>query len=71
MDEEYVKKLVIERLRTIPPNQSFSIIGYGRFSRDDLIREVMNDSPLGRQKIESELRFLRAMPNIVNRLQTQ
>ena len=55
MDKEYVKKLVIERLKTIPPNVSFSIGGYGDYTRDELIDQVLKETEVGKENIKSEL----------------
>lgn len=66
--EEYFKKLVVERLRTIPPNISFSIGAYGDFSRDDLINQVLRGTKVGKETIKSELRLLREMPRLISRL---
>ena len=68
MDKEYVKKLVIERLKTIPPNVSFSIGGYGDYTRDELIDQVLKETEVGKETIKSELMLLRGMPKIVSRL---
>ena len=71
MSDEYLKKLVIERLRTMPPNVSFSIGGHGDFTRDQLIQEVQTGTDVGQETVESELRLLREMPHLVRRLQTE
>ena len=68
VDEEYLKKLVAERLRTIPPNISFSIGAYGDFTRDQLINEVLQGTKVGQETIKSELRLLREMPKLASRL---
>ncbi len=71
MNDAYLKKLVIERLRTMPPNVSFSIGSHGDFTRDQLIQEVQDGSDVGLETVESELRLLREMPHLVSRLQTE
>ncbi len=68
MVEEYFKKLVLARLKSIPPNISFSIMGHGEFTRDELIAEVLKESEVGKKRIDAELRFIRAMPRLVARL---
>jgi hypothetical protein len=64
MKEEYVQKLVVERLMAIPPDVSFSVGEYGDFTRNDLIKEVMKNSKVGKATIEMELNFIRQMPKI-------
>lgn len=68
MDEEYVKKLVIARLKTIPPNVSFSIGSHGDFTREDIIRQVSKGTDVGREFIKSEMELLVQTPNLVGRL---
>ncbi|MBI2597670.1 MAG: hypothetical protein HYW50_00570 [Candidatus Diapherotrites archaeon] len=69
MDEEYLKKLVVTRLRTIPPDVSFSIGDYGSFTRDQLIQEVEKGSKVGKAAEEMELNFLRKMPHIAKMIE--
>ena len=68
MDENYVKKLVIARLKTIPPDVSFSIGSYGDFSRDQVISEVMNNTDVGKEFIKIELKLLLDSPKLARRL---
>lgn len=64
METKYVQKLVVERLRTVPPEISFSIGDYGDFTRNQLIAEVEKNSAVGKVAIEMELTFLRQMPKL-------
>lgn len=64
MDENYAKKLVIERLMAMPPDTSFLIGCQGDFTRNQLIDEVMNGSKVGKAAIEMEINFIKAMPKI-------
>ena len=64
MEKEYVQKLVVERLRTMPPEISFSIGSHGDFTRNQLIAEVEKNSAVGKAAIEMELNFLRQMPKL-------
>jgi hypothetical protein len=64
MNTEYIQKLVVERLMTIPPEISFSIGNYGDFTRNQLIAEVEKNSDVGKAAIEMELNFLRQMPKL-------
>lgn len=68
MDSDYVNKLVVTRLQSMPPNTSFSVGNYGDFTRDELISEVKNGTPVGKAAIEMELNFLREMPKLASRL---
>jgi len=68
MDKAYLKKLVIARLKTIPPNISFSVGSYGDYTRDELIREVKDESPVGKEFTEIEIQMLIDTPKIVRRL---
>ncbi len=71
MTHEYtpeIKKLVIARLNAIPPNISFSIGGFGDFTRDELIEEVRKDTAIGDAAIEMELVFLRKLPKLATEL---
>ena len=68
MDEEYVKKLVVARLRTMPPEVGFSVGSHGNFSRDDIIRNVMNGTEIGKEFSNLEMRMLLDSPKLVGRL---
>ncbi|MFA4946718.1 MAG: hypothetical protein WC607_04260 [Candidatus Micrarchaeia archaeon] len=70
-DDVYLKELVIMRLRAMPPNTSFSIGGFGDYSRDQLIGEVQKRSDIGQAAINLELKFLREMPRISEKLSLQ
>lgn len=68
MDEDYLKKLVIARLKTIPPDVYFSVGSHGDFTRDQLIREVISNSEVGKEFANIELKILIDSPKIVGRL---
>lgn len=68
MEEEYLKKLVIARLKTIPPDVSFSVGSYGDFTRDEIINQIMEGSPVGKEFANMELDLIINTPNIVRRL---
>jgi len=68
MDEDYLKKLVVARLKTMPPDVSFSVGSHGDFTRDELIREVMKLTPVGKEFVKMELRLVIESPKIVGRL---
>lgn len=62
---DYLKKLVKERLRAIPPNVSFSIGDFGDFSRDELIQEVEKNTEVGKAIINMQIDFIRKMPQLL------
>jgi len=68
MDDAYLKRLVVTRLKAIPPNVSFSIGRFGDFSRDQLIQEVERGSSVGKAAIQLELTFLREMPKLSEKI---
>ncbi len=68
MESNYVRQLVVARLQAMPPNASFSIGKLGDFTKDELIKEVMNGSRAGEAAIEMELKFLREMPRLSKEL---
>ena len=59
MNEE-IKKLVIARLRTMPPNIKISVGNFGSFKRDELIEEIEKESEIGKLIIEVDLNYLRS-----------
>lgn len=65
-DIDYIKKLVKERLYSMPPDVSFSVGNYGDFTRDQLIEEVDKGSDVGKAAIEMQLNFIRKMPKLLN-----
>jgi hypothetical protein len=68
MDEEYVKQLVAARLRTIPQNVGFSVGSHGNYTRDEIIQNVLDGTPLGREFAKMELRMLIESPKLIGRL---
>lgn len=59
--EEEIKKIVIARLETLPPDKKISIGSSGEFSKDELIERVKSGDPIGKKIIEIELEFLRSL----------
>lgn len=57
--------LVIARLKTIPGNARLSV-GNGKeaLPPEDLIKEVENQTEIGKKIIESQLYFLRSLQNL-------
>ncbi len=65
-DVNYLKRLVKERLAALPPSVSFSIGEFGDFTRDELIKEVDDYSPVGKAAIEMQLNFIKMMPKLLS-----
>ena len=63
LDNE-IRKIVMKRLQAIPPNVTFSVGEYGRYTRDQLIREVEKGTPVGNAAVEMQLNFIRKMTTI-------
>ena len=64
MDDEYVKKLVVARLRSVPPDISYSVGEYGDFTRNQLIEQVEQGTAVGKAATEMELNFIKKMPKL-------
>ena len=71
MDEEYVKKLAVARLRTLPPNTGFSLTPYGSFTRDEIIREIENDSRIGKIAVTIQINSVRNSARITKWLEDE
>lgn len=56
-----IRRLVIERLRTLPSGKQISIGNEGLLTRDELIKRVQSGDKLGEKIVEVELEFLRAL----------
>lgn len=67
-NSEYLKKLVKERLSSLPPEVSFSIGQFGDFTRDQLISEVDKYSDIGKAAIEMEINYIKKMPRFLANL---
>ena len=52
--KEEIKDLVLARLEILPPNE-------GKFTRDEIIRQVKEDTEIGKKMIEIELTYLRKL----------
>ena len=65
-DNEYIKKLVKERLYAMPPDVSFSIGHFGDYTRDELIAQVEQGTDVGKAAIEMQIEFIRKMPRLLN-----
>ena len=58
--KESLKKLVLERMKTMPNSTGLSI-GAEHFSKDDLLTHVENEDEVGQQLMAMELEFLQDM----------
>lgn len=61
ISDDEIRKLVAERLKTLPSGKRISIGGEGSFTKDDLIKRVELGDGLGKKMVEVELEFLRAL----------
>jgi len=68
MDEEYIKKLIVARLNTMPPNVGFSLGSFGSFSRDEIIDNVQRGTEVGQEFTKIELKMILESPKLVGRL---
>jgi len=60
MVSEDIKKLVIMRLQSMPPNLKLSIGKYGTFTKEELIERVQKEDEVGKLIIEMQLKYLRS-----------
>lgn len=65
-NEDYIKRLVKERLYAMPPDVSFSIGHFGDYTRDQLIKEVEESTEVGKAAIEMQIDFIRKMPKLLS-----
>jgi len=63
VDYREIKRLVIIRLKTMPPNIKISIGPRKDLSREGLLKEVENETELGKLIIKMQLEYLRSMKN--------
>lgn len=59
-NEQEIKELVIERLKTLPEGKDISIGSIGEYTKEQLIQHVESEDELGRKIVEVEMSFLRA-----------
>lgn len=60
-DQELIKEIVIERLKTMPEDIGISIGADGNFKREELISSVERGDEIGKKIIEVEMNFLRGL----------
>lgn len=56
-----IRRLVVERLRTLPSGKQVSIGDEGSFTKEELINKVESEDFIGEKLIEVELEFLRSL----------
>lgn len=62
--EEKEKEIVIARLKVLVPEMCFaSGSDFKSFTRDEIISEIKQNSEVGREFVETEMEFLRALKN--------
>ena len=59
--KEEIKKLVVARLDTLPPNVKISVGSEGSFNKKELIKQIESDTEIGRKMVEIELEYLRKL----------
>jgi hypothetical protein len=60
VEYDELKKLVIVRLEAMPPNIRISLGGKD-LSKEDLIKEVKQDSKIGKTIVSMQIEYLRSM----------
>jgi len=61
ISDKEIRQLVIERLRNLTSNRRVSIGSLGEFTKDELIRNVQENSEIGNKIVEIQLEYLRAL----------
>lgn len=56
-----IRKLVVARLRTLSGNKRVSIGSEGEFTREELIKNVEENSGIGKKIIQIQLEYLQAL----------
>ncbi len=59
--QEDIKELVIARLKAIPQDFNISFGGNESLTRDEAIQNIIEESDLGREIIDIQLKFLKDM----------
>jgi len=58
---EEIKQLVVERLKTIPRDKKISIGGEGNFTVEEMIENVKKNNEVGQKIIEVQMKFLQSL----------
>ncbi len=60
--EDQIRKIVIERIKSMSPNVKIALGSKGEFlDKDELLQEVNDDTEIGKKVIEIQLKYLRAL----------
>lgn len=65
LSESDLKKLVIERWRSLSPKTKVQAISGQPFFRDDVIRAIKQDKPFGKDTLEAEMIALSELLDII------
>jgi len=58
MDQD-LKNMVIGRLSTIPEGMEISVGSFGSFKKDDLIKNVKDETEVGKKMVDIELTYMK------------
>ena len=58
---EEFREIVIKRLEAMPENVKVSMGSLGTFSREDLIRNVSEDTKLGKFILKMQIEYMKSM----------
>jgi len=56
-----MRELVIARLSTFPSDRKISIGRYGELTREEIIKHIKDNDPIGKKFIEIELAYLKRL----------
>lgn len=60
--EELIQKIVIERIKAMAPNVRIALGSKGEFlNRDEILKEVSQNTDIGKKIINIQLKYLRAL----------
>ena len=60
MSTEAEKRIVLERLVTMPPNLRLSMGNFGSFDKNQLKKEIENNTELGEMFVNMHMEYLRS-----------
>ena len=61
MIEKEEKKIILERLLTMPPNLRLSIGSYGVFDKNQLLKEIETNTEVGELFVKMHMEYLRSL----------
>ena len=60
--DEIIKKIVLERIKSMSPNVKIALGSNGKFlDKDGLLKEVSSGTTTGKKIIDIQLRYMRAL----------